>query len=273
MMQERIDWEIKQGDCLEVLRGLASDSIDAVITDPPYSSGGFSRDDKGLDVDTKYQSGGAKKTYPSFSGDSRDQRGYLAWCSIWMTEAYRVLKPGGYLLAFSDWRQLPVMTDALQAGGIFWRGIISWDKGPGSRAPHKGYFRHQCEYVAWGTKGKATMLEHDGPFPGSITCPIHHQDKHHLTGKPVPLMKELVRCVKPGGIVFDPFAGSGTTGVACVTTGRRFLGVEREAEYVKIAIDRLRNAERTGSDCRREDQKGLWSDHYERPAPCQPQLN
>lgn len=237
------DWDLIQGECLPALHAMAENSIDAIITDPPYSSGGFSRDDKGKDPDAKYTQSSAQGRYPTFSGDSRDQRSYLAWSALWIAEAVRVLKPGGYFMAFTDWRQLPVMTDAVQAGGVFWRGVIAWDKGRGSRAPHKGYFRHQCEYVIWGTKGAAVQLEHDGPFDGCIQATVKRDDKHHLTGKPTALMKELVRPVLPGGLVLDPFAGSGTTGVAALLTGRRFIGIEREAAYVAIARARLEAAE------------------------------
>ena len=237
------DWDLIQGECLPALHAMADNSVDAIITDPPYSSGGFSRDDKGKDPDAKYTQSSAQGRYPTFSGDSRDQRSYLAWSALWIAEAVRVLKPGGYFLAFTDWRQLPVMTDAVQAGGVFWRGVIAWDKGRGSRAPHKGYFRHQCEYVIWGTKGAAVQLEHDGPFDGCIQATVKRDDKHHLTGKPTALMKELVRPVLPGGLVLDPFAGSGTTGVAALLTGRRFIGIEREAAYVAIARARLEAAE------------------------------
>lgn len=230
---------VHQGEAFAVLRGWPEAFVDAVVTDPPYSSGGFTRDDKAQDVGDKYQQTSSRREYPTFKGDSRDQRSYLAWCTLWISECERVLKPGGYFLAFTDWRQLPVMTDAVQCGGIFWRGLISWDKGNGARAPHKGYFRHQCEYVVWGTKGPARILEHDGPFPGSISCPVVQDDKHHLTGKPTGLMEQLVRPVERGGLVLDPFAGSGTTGVAAKRTGRNFLMIEREAPYVQIARDRV----------------------------------
>ncbi len=162
---------------------------------------------------------------------------------MWITECVRTLKPGGYFMAFTDWRQLPVMTDAVQAGGVIWRGLIAWDKGRGSRAPHKGYFRHQCEYVVWGTKGPAVVLEHDGPFDGCIHEAVRQADKHHQTGKPTNLMRQLVRPVLPGGLILDPFAGSGTTGVAALMEGRRFLGVEREAAYAEIARQRLSAAD------------------------------
>lgn len=236
-------WQLIEGESLAALSAMKSDSVDAVITDPPYSSGGFTRDDKAQDPATKYQHGTVRQDkYPTFGGDSRDQRSYMAWCALWVGECVRVLKPGGYFMAFTDWRQLPVTTDAVQAGGVFWRGIVAWNKGRGARAPHKGYFRHQCEYVVWGTKGPATQLEHDGPFDGCITSTVRQADKFHLTGKPTELMRELVRPVVPGGLVLDPFAGSGTTGVAALLSGRRFVGIEREAAYADISRRRLAEA-------------------------------
>jgi len=64
-------------------------------------------------------------------------------------------------------------------------------------------------------------------------------DKHHVTGKPTALMRELVRCAPGNSVVLDLFAGSGTTGVATLLEGRRFIGVEREAAYCAIARQRL----------------------------------
>jgi site-specific DNA-methyltransferase (adenine-specific) len=136
------------------------------------------------------------------------------------------------------------MSDAVQIGGVTWRGLVAWDKGRCARAPRKGYFRHQCEYILWGTKGAVLKSTHDGPFDGCIQATVLQADKYHLTGKPTALMRELVRPVVPGGIVLDPFAGSGSTGVAAILSGRRFLGIEREAEYVRIAAERLERASR-----------------------------
>jgi site-specific DNA-methyltransferase (adenine-specific) len=239
----KMPWKIIEGEALPALHAMADNSVDACITDPPYSSGGFTRDDKSKDPGAKYTHSQSKGIYPSFSGDSRDQRSYMTWCSLWIAECVRILKPGGYFMTFTDWRQLPVMSDAVQVGGVLWRGIVVWDKGRGTRAPHKGYFRHQCEYVLWGTKGAAIQLERDGPFDGCIHVAVKRDDKHHLTGKPTALMRELVRPVVPGGIVLDPFAGSGTTGVAAVLSGRRFIGIEREAAYAEISRKRLAAAE------------------------------
>jgi site-specific DNA-methyltransferase (adenine-specific) len=233
------DYTLHHGECLSILKTMDAASVDAVITDPPYSSGGFSRDDKNKTPDQKYTQTEAQGRFPDFSGDSRDQRSYMMWCSIWIDEAMRILKPGGYFMTFTDWRQYPVMSDAIQCGGVFWRGTVVWDKGRGARAPHKGYFRHQCEYILWGTKGKIPIARHDGPFPGCFTVTVRQNDKHHLTGKPTELMRELARPVPPGGVVLDPFMGSGSTGVAALLSGRSFIGIEREAAYVDIARRRL----------------------------------
>jgi site-specific DNA-methyltransferase (adenine-specific) len=64
-------------------------------------------------------------------------------------------------------------------------------------------------------------------------------DKFHLTGKLTKMMEQLVCVVPPGGLILDPFAGSGSTGVAAIKTGRRFIGIEREAEYVEIMKERI----------------------------------
>ena len=227
------------GESLRILATLQDESIDAVITDPPYSSGGMTRSDRTADPSTKYVQTATMKTRPSFSGDNRDGRSWDYWASLWINECLGIVKEGGYCLIFTDWRMLPTTTDAIQSGGFVWRGIVSWDKGLGSRAPHTGYFRHQCEYVVWGTKGTSEPASHAGPFPGAFQFNVKQSDKFHMTGKPTPLMRELVRVVPPNGRVLDPFAGSGTTLVAAKLEGRKAIGIEQSEEYCETAANRL----------------------------------
>lgn len=228
-----------QGEALRSLRELPAASVDALVTDPPYSSGGLTRGDRMAPASSKYCQDGDGLGRPDFEGDNRDQRGWLAWCGLWLAECRRVVKPGGYALMFSDWRQLPQATDALQCGGFVWRGLVAWDKTEGARAPHTGYFRHQCEYVAWGTAGPCPKADGRGPFPGCIRVPVRQADKHHQTGKPTELMRRLLRCVPPGGVVLDPFMGSGTTGLAAAELGLSFLGIELTAENFAVAEARI----------------------------------
>jgi site-specific DNA-methyltransferase (adenine-specific) len=231
--------QLHHGEALAVLRELPSDTFDALITDPPYSSGGLFKSDRSASTTDKYVQGGQRLARADFSGDNRDARSWRYWCQLWLSECCRLVKPSGYALVFTDWRQLPTATDALQAAGFVWRGIIAWDKGPGARAPHKGYCRHQCEYVIWGTRGPAPKATHAGPFPGCHHVSVRQSDKHHITGKPTELMARLVEIVPPGGAILDPFAGSGTTAVAAIAAGRSCTAIEQDAHYFDIARRRL----------------------------------
>lgn len=234
-----------RGDCMEVLQSL-SETVDALITDPPYSSGGMVRGDRAMQTTAaKYvQSGNARDAEHNqdFSGDNRDARSWGFWVSCWLTLVQERMKPGGYALCFTDWRQLPMLTDAFQAGGFVWRGLVPWDKTESSRAPHPGYFRHQCEYIVWGSNGPLAPSAHGGPWPGMVRERVDHRQKLHMTGKPVHLMGELVKCVTPGGLILDPFMGSASTGVAALQLGYRFIGIEKTAHYFDVACKRLERA-------------------------------
>lgn len=219
---------------------MASGTFDAVVTDPPYSSGGMTSADRTRSTGKKYIQKGTKAVHPDFAGDNRDQRSWASWCALWIAESYRLCKKDAYLLMFCDWRQLPSATDAIQAGGWIWRGIVPWDKTEGARAPHVGYFRHQCEYVVWGTKGSCVAAAAPGgPWPGCYRHPVKAREKLHQTGKPVVLMKDLLRCVKPGGHVLDPFAGSASTLMAAAELGLKATGIEQSPEYYEIGTRRL----------------------------------
>jgi site-specific DNA-methyltransferase (adenine-specific) len=232
---------IQAHDALAALRELESESIDAVITDPPYSSGGAFRGDRMNDTTSKYVQTGTALERPDFSGDNRDQHAYEFWCVLWMSECLRIAKPGSPILVFTDWRQLPVTCDAIQAAGWVWRGIVPWDKGEGTR-PMMGRFRSQAEFVVWGSRGPMAFERGVGVLPGAYQIPVLQADKHHITGKPTKLMRHLVRKCAPGGLILDPFAGSGTTGVGAAAEGYHFLGIEREPAYVEIARQRILEA-------------------------------
>jgi len=232
-----------QGEALSVLSTLPSESVDAVITDPPYSSGGAFRGDRMAAPSVKYQNTDTVKSYgQEFSGDNRDQRSFLFWCSLWLSECLRVAKPGAVIGVFSDWRQLPTVCDAVQAGGWVWRGIAAWDKTEGVR-PYLGRFRAQCEFLAWGTKGARPAMPEIGALPGVFRACSKSSAKFHLCGKPVPVMREIVRVAPRGGVVLDPFAGSASTGVAALLEGRSFIGIELLEGNCAVSERRLREAE------------------------------
>lgn len=231
-------YSLHHGDALTVLRTLADASVDAVITDPPYCSGGQTMAERTRPTGAKYVNSGQVNCLPDFEGDFRDPRGFLAWASLWLAECHRVARPGGVLLSFIDWRMLPTLTDAVQVAGWVWQGIVVWDKTGGCR-PQRGRFRSQAEYVVWASRGPMRTHEHPVVLPGVLQVHPRAGAKHHQVGKPEPLMEQLVRIVPPGGVVLDPFAGSATTGVAALRAGHRFIGAEMSAGYHQVAEARL----------------------------------
>lgn len=236
---------IYHGETLNVLASLDPQGIAAMVCDPPYSSGGMFRSDRNIDPSIKYrgwsqkEGGGSvnpKSSPGSFGGDSRDQRSYLAWSALWLSQAWRICAPTAQAFVFTDWRQLPTTTDAVQAGGWTWRGLCVWDKGVGR--PMKGRFRNHLEYIVWGSHG-AMPAAQDGVYPSTL---LRYSppggERQHVTEKPVDLVREMLS-IAPDGAVLDPFMGSGTTLRAAKDLGRKAIGIEIEEKYAEIAAKRL----------------------------------
>lgn len=224
--------ELYRGDCLSVIPYLAG-TFDAVVTDPPYSSGGQSKGNRAAPTGAKYLNS-AVAALPDFAGDSKDQRSYLHWSALWMSLCFEKMSPGGLMVVFSDWRQLPVTTDAMQCAGFTWRGVGVWDKA-GSSRPYKGGFRAQTEFFVWGSKGP---LVGETYSPGLFRVQQKPGEKLHQVGKPLPLMQHLVAAC--GQRILDPFMGSGTTGLAALELGKEFTGIEMSEHYHQVAAERLK---------------------------------
>jgi site-specific DNA-methyltransferase (adenine-specific) len=121
-----LPFSLHQGDALAVLSGLPDGCVDSVITDPPYNSGGRTAKERTTrSAKQKYTSADAKNDLADFTGENMDQRSYAFWLTQIMTEAHRLTKTGGTALLFTDWRQLPTTTDAIQAAGWLWRGVLA----------------------------------------------------------------------------------------------------------------------------------------------------
>ena len=238
-MQATQRWAIHTGDALPIILRELEVQIDAVICDPPYNSGGMSNSERrAQSARGKYVSGDAQHNLPDFDGDTRDQRAYTLWLSLILADCYRLARSGAAALVFTDWAQLPATSDALQTAGWIWRGIVPWHK-PSTR-PVKDGFRRQCEYVLWGSKGEPFRHTPTVYLPGLLTgSQPRGTGRVHITQKPVEVMRQLVQIVPPDGVVLDPFAGSGSTGEACLLEGRRFVGIEQSPAYARIARDRL----------------------------------
>ncbi len=227
---------IYHGEALQTMAAIPDGSIDIVMTDPPYSSGGMFRGDRAADPKVKYvqTDSASQTTLGTFNGDSRSELGHLFWCGAWLGRCTQLLKPGGIGALFTDWRQLPATIMALQAGGFIWRGIVVWHK-PSAR-PVQGRWTNACEYLVWGTNGPRELA--GSPFPGFYSMSAPH-DREHITQKPIELMRGLLSVAPDGGVVLDPFLGSGTTLRAAKDCGLRGIGIELDATNCEIAAKRM----------------------------------
>ncbi|KAG0184738.1 hypothetical protein DFQ28_010630, partial [Apophysomyces sp. BC1034] len=174
--------------------------------------------------------------YEDFESDNMDQRAWAFWCHAWLSEGRRALKSGSLLVCFIDWRQLPMLTDVIQAAGFIQRGIAVWDKTGNRARPRRGGFSQQAEFIVWASKGamKQSAVYLPGVFSNALSYP-----KKHLTEKPLDIAREVVRLVPDTAIVCDLFAGSGTFLVAAKEAGRKWIGCEANDAYYRLATARL----------------------------------
>jgi len=224
---------IYHGDCFDLLHDL--EGVGAVVTDPPYSSGGAFRGDRAMSTVSKYVNSSTEAYRPDFAGDNRDQRAFQAWCSMWLNAARRASTPGAILVSFIDWRQLPTLTDAVQAGGWTWRNLGTWWK-PGIRM-QRGAFSGSAEYVVYATNGPV-VTDFDGAVQNVFKCaPVG--DKEHIAEKPASVLRWVMQVVPPTSLVLDPFMGSGSTLRAAKDCGHRAIGIDVDERYCEIAARRM----------------------------------
>jgi DNA modification methylase len=195
------------GDCLEILPTLAAGSVDAVVTDPPY---------------------GVNKA----KWDNQIPPDY-----VWM-EVNRVLKENGSLLVFGGLRYMP---DVILSVGKYltYEWPIAWYKTNAMQFGKTGY--SVLDIILWYSKGGAIAKHKSRDV---IEYPIipSENDNGHPTPKPARVMTKLLGMIG-GDTILDPFMGSGTTGVACVQTGRKFIGIEIDPNYYAIAQRRIAEAQ------------------------------
>jgi site-specific DNA-methyltransferase (adenine-specific) len=238
---ERDGITIYHGDARELIPQMDADSVDLVLTDPPYSSGGMYRADRSRTTSDKYQHAAeTNRTYAAFSGDNRDQRSFEKWCSYWSADLLHVVREGGVLGCFIDWRNIACVIDALQVGGWVYRGIVPWYKGSDQR-PRKAWFRQNVEYIVFGSAG---VLEAGPDVPGicqdgMLNHRVNGIEKEHQTQKPVGVFRDVIGIRPDWRTILDPFFGSGTTLVAARELGRRAIGFDIDERCCEMAARRI----------------------------------
>ena len=212
---------IIHADSLTVLREMETESVDAIITDPPYGI-----------------------NYVSQTGASiKNDKSPFIW---FLYDAFRVLKPGesgrGSLVCFTRWDVEQTFIDAMKLAGFQVKSEVIWDKVYHGMGDTKAAFAPSHENIVFAVKGKFNFPEHR-PKDLVTFQKINSSQMIHPTEKPVGLLASLITSVtKPGDLILDPFAGSGSTLVAAKKTGRRFIGVELDGQYHQIAQRRVEEA-------------------------------
>lgn len=228
------------GEAQVALKHLPDASVDAIVSDPPYASGANSIAGALKSTGAKYRTTGATKL-PDFHGDSMFPEDWEEMTKDVLTEVRRILKPGAPVLLFCDWRSYPRLMRLLGSLNFELKGLPVWNKGRGSR-PNRNGFRNQTELILWAKKPGKTERAVDVYLDGVFNCSTLTNGKVHITQKPVELMQQLLKIVPSGGTVLDPFQGSGTTGVAALQLGLKYIGCESSEEIWQIANSRLEAA-------------------------------
>jgi modification methylase len=243
---------IIQGDCIEQLKALPAKSVDLVFADPPYNlqlGGDLLRPDNSkVDaVDDHWDQ------FESFAA-------YDAFTRAWMSECRRVLKDDGALWVIGSYHNIFRVGAALQDLGFWILNDVVWRKSNPMPNFKGTRFTNAHETLIWAAKGAGAkrytfnydamkMANDDVQMRSDWTMPLCTGDerlkdetgaKAHPTQKPEALLHRVIlSSTRPGDIILDPFFGTGTTGAAAKRLGRRYIGLEQDPNYVKIAKERI----------------------------------
>lgn len=209
--------KVIQGDCLEIMKDIEDNSIDMILTDPPYG--------------ISYQSNFRKDKFNKIENDDVVSLEFI-------DEAYRVLKDGGAMYLFTRWDVYGEWYNKINEQFKI-KNCIVWHKRGGGLGDLKGAYMFNHEFCIYAVKGRHILnnkrisdvweIKKDAP-----------STYEHPTQKPVELFQNIIKkSSNEGDIVLDMFAGSGTTGVACKNLNRNYILIEKEQEYIDIINKRL----------------------------------
>ncbi len=216
--------ELYNGDCLELLKNIQDESVDCIITDPPYGIG--------------YQSNMKKnKDLPMFYDRN------TAWVSEYLYKAYRVMKKDAHLYMFCPQQKIDEFKQKIESFFIL-KNILVWNKGGFGMGDLEGSYAPSYEFILFAVKEQGRKL--NGKRERDVLNYGKAKPEYHPTQKPIDLLEFLIeKSTNEGDIVLDTFMGSGSTGVACRRKNRRFIGMEISDEYFNSAKQRIEECEKT----------------------------
>lgn len=214
-------WSVHQRDATEWLRTLNSNSVHCIITDPAYAS-----------LEAHRAIGTTTRLKAWFDVVPNE------YFTAFYLECWRVLKEGSHLYTLCDQRTLDILRPAMAAAGLDYIKFLVWDKTTIGMGYH---YRSRHELIAFASKGQAHAVNDRGV---ADVLRIPRVFNGYPTEKPVSLLRTLVRqATLPGQLVVDPFMGSGSTGEASISIGRRFAGCDVSEAAVLKSTERLEKTE------------------------------
>jgi site-specific DNA-methyltransferase (adenine-specific) len=246
--------QVIEGDCIQVLAGFPSDSIDLIFADPPYN------------LQLRQELWRPNQTRVNGVNDDWDQFGgletYDAFTLDWLQACRRVLKPTGTLWVIGTYHNIYRVGYFLQNLGFWILNNIAWVKTNPMPNFHGVRFTNAHETLIWAQKerGQRYTFNHHAmkalndnlqmrsdwhlPLCKGRERLLVNGEKAHSTQKPRALLyRILLSSSNPGDIVLDPFFGSGTTGEVAKWLGRRWIGIERDPQYTALARQRIAQAQ------------------------------
>jgi len=230
-VSERMD--LRCGDCVKILPMIQDNSVNLVLTDPPYN------------IDLEYNS----------YKDSLDDEDYSMWCKKWLTEIYRVLKNKHYGVIFTGDLKSYYVFKAIMESGLTFHHFLKWHKGTTARASLSGsnlFYRTELAFLVSKGKPDTYLINRPKFYQDTISLENTLSTQSDLVDHPARRPAALYRFIingftQEGDTVCDPMMGSGSSGIAAKELGRRYIGIEIDKYYFNIARSRINNAKEGGS--------------------------
>ena len=219
-------------DAIEWLKTLDNDSVDLIVTYPPYRV-------------QQHGSSGLGGIFKTKTGDEKELNSKLfqhneVEVTDYASELFRILKPDNHCYVMTNDYNLKNFLNVFAEVGFHFTKLIVWDKQNKIANP---YYMQQVEYILFMSKGRTKQINNCGTSNLLSISNIQNKNNDHPTEKPVELMEILIKnSTKEGDLVLDPFVGVGATPLACQNLNRNFIGCEIDKKYYDTAMERLNSS-------------------------------
>jgi len=208
------------GDCFDIMKQIHDNSIDCIITDPPYGM--------------NYQSSWRTDKFDKIENDDS-----ISWFHSFISDCYRILKQNTHIYIYcndfyiSDFRKL------MKQVGFNIKRTLVWVKNNHTSGDLKGDYANKTEFILYAQKGRRLLnggRDTNVLYFDRVNCNIHP------TQKPIDINEYLIKkSTNENDIVLDTFSGSGTTAIACINTNRNYICIEKNNKYHNSSIERIKN--------------------------------